>query len=64
VCYPETLEGLTCNSPGTGNAVILIGQGQYFEMVNVARSAPLVLLVSLSTMCNVTVEANTLLRVS
>lgn len=30
--------------PGTGNAVILIGQGQYFEMVNVARSAPLVLL--------------------
>ncbi|KAG1869025.1 carbohydrate esterase family 8 protein [Suillus subalutaceus] len=28
----------------TGDAVILIGEGEYFEMVNVARSAPLTLL--------------------
>ncbi|KAG6377207.1 carbohydrate esterase family 8 protein [Boletus reticuloceps] len=35
---------LMCNSPGTGKAVILIGEGQYFEMVNVTRGAPLVLL--------------------
>ncbi|KAF8127035.1 carbohydrate esterase family 8 protein [Boletus edulis] len=30
--------------PDTGKAVILIGKGQYFEMVNVTRCAPLVLL--------------------
>ncbi|KAF8133911.1 carbohydrate esterase family 8 protein [Boletus edulis] len=30
--------------PGTGKAVILIGEGQYFEMVNITRGAPLVLL--------------------
>jgi len=51
-------------SPETGNAVILIGEGQYFEMLSVARSAPLTLLASLSTPCNIIVEAKTLLRVS
>ncbi|KAI9462265.1 carbohydrate esterase family 8 protein [Boletus coccyginus] len=30
--------------PATGSAVILIGEGQYFEMLNVARSAPITLL--------------------
>ncbi|KAJ8594893.1 carbohydrate esterase family 8 protein [Rhizopogon salebrosus TDB-379] len=30
--------------PDTGAAIILIGEGEYFEMVNVARSAPLTLL--------------------
>ncbi|KAG2130656.1 carbohydrate esterase family 8 protein [Suillus bovinus] len=30
--------------PQTGDAVILIGEGEYFEMVNIARSAPLTLL--------------------
>ncbi|KAF8558296.1 carbohydrate esterase family 8 protein [Imleria badia] len=30
--------------PGTGNAIILVGAGQYYEMVNVTRSAPLTLL--------------------
>ncbi|KIJ62685.1 carbohydrate esterase family 8 protein [Hydnomerulius pinastri MD-312] len=30
--------------PETGDAVILIGEGEYFEMVNVTRSAPLTLL--------------------
>ncbi|KAG1822654.1 carbohydrate esterase family 8 protein [Suillus subaureus] len=30
--------------PQTGDAVILIGEGEYFEQVNIARSAPLTLL--------------------
>jgi len=32
--------------PETGSAIILIGAGEYHEMVNVTRSAPLTLLVS------------------
>jgi len=31
--------------PETDDAIILIGAGEYFEMVNVTRSAPLTLLV-------------------
>ena len=32
--------------PQTGDAIILIGEGQYFETVNVSRAAPLILLVN------------------
>lgn len=39
-----------CNDrPSTGNATILIGEGSYYEMLSVTRSAPLTLLVTMSS---------------
>ncbi|KAG2131809.1 carbohydrate esterase family 8 protein [Suillus clintonianus] len=40
----KTVQAAVNSLPQTGNATILIGEGEYFEMVNVARSAPLTLL--------------------
>ncbi|KAF9222162.1 carbohydrate esterase family 8 protein [Gyrodon lividus] len=41
--FTSVQEAIT-SLPKTGKAVILIGEGEYFEMVNVTRSAPLTLL--------------------
>lgn len=40
----KTVQSAIQSLPETGEAVILIGEGEYFELVNVARSAPLTLL--------------------
>ncbi|KAG2040405.1 carbohydrate esterase family 8 protein [Suillus americanus] len=40
----KTVQAAVESLPKTGDAIILIGAGEYFEMVNVARSAPLTLL--------------------
>ncbi|KAG2124650.1 carbohydrate esterase family 8 protein [Suillus clintonianus] len=40
----KTVQAAIESLPETGDAVILIGAGEYFEMVNVTRSAPLTLL--------------------
>ncbi|KAG1838919.1 carbohydrate esterase family 8 protein [Suillus subalutaceus] len=40
----KTVQAAVESLPETGDAIILIGAGEYFEMVNVTRSAPLTLL--------------------
>ncbi|KAG0704831.1 carbohydrate esterase family 8 protein [Suillus ampliporus] len=40
----KTVQDAVSSLPETGDAIILIGKGEYFEMVNIARSAPLTLL--------------------
>ncbi|KAG2101521.1 carbohydrate esterase family 8 protein [Suillus cothurnatus] len=40
----QSVQAAIQSLPQTGDAVILIGEGEYFEMVNIARSAPLTLL--------------------
>ncbi|KAG1744844.1 carbohydrate esterase family 8 protein [Suillus lakei] len=40
----KTVQAAINSLPETGDAIILIGAGEYFEMVNVTRSAPLTLL--------------------
>ncbi|KIJ62682.1 carbohydrate esterase family 8 protein [Hydnomerulius pinastri MD-312] len=43
-----TVQSAVASLPDTGNAIILVGEGEYFEAVNVTRSGPLTFLGQLS----------------